>query len=169
MEGVWCCPLYLEFATTWAKGAKNWNVAMGGKQSQVVSDQDCQRCVGFHDFVWTWSSLWLCIWRWPLPRSPFTNPGTQDEAQRSAPLCTETSDGASCTQKGHNLGFSFRLEASPETALLSDFTVSIHLWFWLWSQGSPRDSAAMLLAWNLQDGVFKTRVTIVYTKHRPWS
>lgn len=66
--------------------------------------------------------------------------------------------------KGHNLGLSLELEASPVTALLSKFTANIYLWFWLWSQGSPRDSAAMLLAWSFQDQVLKTCVTIVYAK-----
>lgn len=66
--------------------------------------------------------------------------------------------------KGHNLGLSLELEASPVIALLSKFTANIYLWFWLWSQGSPRDSAAMLLAWSFQDQVLKTCVTIVYAK-----
>lgn len=56
------------------------------------------------------------------------------------------------------------LEASPVTALLSKFTANIYLWFWLWSQGSPRDSTAMLLAWSFQDQLLKTCVTIVYAK-----
>lgn len=47
------------------------------------------------------------------------------------------------------------LEASPVTALLSKFTANIYLWFWLWSQGSSRDSAAMLLAWSFQDLSFQ--------------
>lgn len=66
--------------------------------------------------------------------------------------------------KGPNLGLSLELEASSITALLSKFTANVCLWFWLWSQGCPRDSAAMLLAWSFQDQVFKTCVTIVYAK-----
>lgn len=78
--------------------------------------------------------------------------------------CVETLDRARFTQKGHNLGLSFKLVASPETALLSKFTANVYLQFWLWSQGSPRDSVAMLLAEIFQDQVFKTCVTIVYAK-----
>ena len=66
--------------------------------------------------------------------------------------------------KGHNFGLSFELEASPESALISKSSANVDLRLWLWSQGSPRDVSAMLLAWIFQDQVFKTCVTIVYAK-----
>lgn len=64
--------------------------------------------------------------------------------------------------QAYKLGLSFELEASPEAALLSNCGIS--LWFRLWSQGSPRDSVAVLLVWIFQDQVFKACVTTVYAK-----
>lgn len=60
-----------------------------------------------------------------LPRSCLTIPSAQDETPHCVVLCVETLDRARFIQKGHNLGLSFELEASPETALLSKFTANV--------------------------------------------
>lgn len=108
--------------------------------------------------------LYLHLRESHLPKSYLINPSAQDETPHYVFLCVETLDCARFVQKGHNLGLSFELEASAETALLSKFTANMYLRFWLWSQGSPRDSVTVLLAWIFQDQVFKTCVTIVYAK-----
>lgn len=136
---------------------------MGGERPQVVSDRlpEMRWLSWLHvDFIFA-----LVLRESHLSESYLVNPSAQDETQRYVVLCVETLDCSRFTQKGHSLGLSFKLEASPETSQLSKFNAKVYLQFWLWSQGSPRDSvAAILLAWIFQDQVFKTCVTFVYAK-----
>lgn len=148
--------LYYEFTTASAKWCKELECSCGRGRAQVLSGKDCLRCVGFHDFTWTClhaGGVWVA--------SPEVLLYKPNGSRWSSTLCCLACWNLWLCQ-AYKLGLSFRLEASPEAALLSKCSIS--LWFWLWSQGSPGDSVAMLLVWIFQDQVFKGCVTIVNAK-----